>query len=153
MWAGAAAAAAVVVGGAGATLASGSGSPARHAPAGSGAGAPTSPSTPLGTTHAETAAYVVDRLQAAVDGNTAILFTLVHAPDAAIGQPVTTESWSSATSRTTRTEVLDAAGNPTTGSVLTVSFQQTTAVSINYETRTWSTTTYPGPRQGQPMDD
>lgn len=138
LWAGAAAAA-VVVGAAGAVLASGPGSPPRQAQANGGA----STAHSAGTTHADTAAYVVDQLQAAVDGNTAVLVTLVHAANADTGQPVTTESWSSATSPTTRSEVLGAAGNPVSGDLLTVSAKQTTAVHINYENRTWSTRTYP----------
>lgn len=137
----AAAAVAAVVAGGGAVLASGAGSPARHTAA--TGGAPTSPAAATLGRHIETAAYVVDHLKAAVDGNTAVLVTLAHGPNAETGQPVTTETWSSATSPTTRSEVLDAAGNPVSGDILTVSAKQTTAVHINYEHRTWSTRTYP----------
>lgn len=139
-WAGAAAAV-VVLGAAGAVLASRPGAPTRDARTtgrpGSSAVAATRP------THAVTAAYVVARLQRAVNLNSAVLVTRQHVPDAASGRPVTVETWTSPGSHTSRNELLDAAGNPTTGNVLTTSAHQTTAVHIDYADRTWSTTTYP----------
>ena len=131
------AAAAVVLGGAGAALATGLGSSARHAPVRAGhlASPPTS--------NVETAAYVVDHLKAAVDANTAILVTRAQAPNSETGQPVSTETWSSSTSPTTRTEILDSAGSPVRGYLVTVDPRQTTSVSIDYANRTWSATTYP----------
>lgn len=138
-----AAAAAVVIGGAGAgvVLTSHLASPARHAMA--DRRVPTPLAAMAGTVHAKTAAYVVDHLRTALDANTAVLVTLSHAPNARTGQPMTTETWSSATSRTSRTEVLDATGSPITGYVLTTATRQATVVRINYKNKTWTTTSFP----------
>lgn len=143
-WLGAAAAAAVVVGGAGgALLATRLATPAPRLQDHRGAPASVPTATPTGPVHAVTAAYVVDRLERAVNLEATVLVTVSRAPDVVTGQPVTTETWSSPTSHTTRSEVLDAAGNPTTGEVLTISAGTTTAIRVDYTNRTWSTTTYP----------
>jgi hypothetical protein len=91
-----------------------------------------------------TAAYVVNHLQAAVDTNAGwVLETLQHAPNSQTGQPTYSENWASNVGDSTRSEALDEQGNPTTGTVLTTTPNQTTAITINYENHTWSTTTYP----------
>lgn len=128
-----AAAAATAAGGTGALLAAGHSAPA----------SPRTPAATPGRTDAVTAAYVLGRLRLALDANTAILVTRSQAPDSVTGKPVTTETWTSAASDTSRTEVLDAAGDPVSGYLLTVSPAGTTAVSIDYAARTWSTRTYP----------
>jgi hypothetical protein len=138
------AAAAVVVGGAGgALLATQPGTPVPRLQVHGGAPTSVPTATPTGPVHAVTAAYVVDRLQRAVNLDATVLVTVSRAPDVITGQLVTTETWSSPTSHTTRSEVLDAAGNPTTGEVLTISAGTTTAIRVDYTNRTWSTTTYP----------
>lgn len=91
----------------------------------------------------ETASYVVDHLQAAVDANQDVLVQFQHAPDSQTGLPTYSESWSSAGDETTRTEFLNPIGVPTVGYVMTITPNETTTVTINYGTHTWSTTNYP----------
>ncbi len=104
--------------------------------------APGRPSSPPVKTHAQTASYLVDRMRAAVDGDTAVLNIVEHAPDSETGKPVSDETWSTPHGDTTRFENLDAAGNPIDGYVVTITAHRTVSIHIDYQARTWSKTTY-----------
>jgi hypothetical protein len=126
---------------------------ASHAPSSGGrsraaslgrAQASTQPHTQLHTQpKIQTAAYVVHHMKAALAANTAVLVTLDHAPDSQTGKPVVDKIWSSSTSNTSRIEDLDPAGNPVDGYVVTTTPHRTVSIEINYQSRTWSKTSYP----------
>ena len=90
----------------------------------------------------QTAAYVVNHMNAALSANTAVLNVIGHAPDSQTGQPVIDETWSTSLSNTSRSEELSPAGQPVTGYLLTITAHRTVSVAVNYRNRTWSTTTY-----------
>lgn len=90
-----------------------------------------------------TAAYVVNHLDAALNANTAVINVIDHAPDSQTGRPVIDETWSSSLSDTYRTVELSPAGQPLTGSLVTVTAHRTVSITVNYKDRTWSTVTYP----------
>ncbi len=125
----------VVVGVTAATLAGLSGPGPRHTlpPA---AKIPASPKL-------QTAAYVVNHMNVALNANTAVLNIISHAPDSQTGKPVTDETWSTSLSNTSRSEELSPTGQPVTGSLLTVTAHRTVSITVNYRSRTWSTVTYP----------
>lgn len=104
--------------------------------------APGRPSTPLVSARAQTASYLVDRMRAAVNGNTAVLNIVEHAPDSETGKPVSDETWSTPHGDTTRFENLDAAGSPIDGYLVTITAHRTVSIHIDYQARTWSKTTY-----------
>lgn len=91
----------------------------------------------------QTAAYVVNHLDAALNANTAIINVIDHAPDSQTGKPVIDETWSTSLSNTYRTVDLSPAGQPVTGSLVTVTAHRTVSITVNYRNRTWSTVTYP----------
>jgi hypothetical protein len=91
----------------------------------------------------QTAAYVVNHMNVALNANTAVLNIISHAPDSQTGRPVTDETWSTSLSNTSRSEELGPTGQPVTGSLLTVTAHRTVSVTVNYRNRTWSTVTYP----------
>jgi hypothetical protein len=114
----------------------GLGGPAPRHAAGRAAQVPGSPKL-------QTAAYVVNHMNAALNANTAVLNIISHAPDSQTGRPVTDETWSTSLSNTSRSEELGPTGQPVTGSLLTVTAHRTVSVTVNYRNRTWSTVTYP----------
>jgi len=82
------------------------------------------------------------------------LVTLEHAPNSQTGQPTYSKDWASNIGDTTRDEELDPQSNPTIGYVITTTPQKTTSIMIDYENRTWSTTTYPfGPSTSGPAPE
>jgi hypothetical protein len=91
----------------------------------------------------QTAAYVVNHMDVALNANTAVVNIISHAPDSQTGQPVTDETWSTRLSNTSRSEELSPTGHPITGALLTVTAHRTVSIIINYRNRTWSTVTYP----------
>jgi hypothetical protein len=114
----------------------GLGGPAPRHAAGRAAQVPGSPKL-------QTAAYVVNHMNAALNANTAVLNIITHAPDSQTGKPVTDETWSTRLSNTSRSEELSPTGQPITGSLLTITAHRTVSTTINYRNRTWSTVTYP----------
>lgn len=91
---------------------------------------------------AKTAAFVVRQMQAAVNGNKAVLIVVEHAPDSTTGKPVFDETWSTPHGNTSRSEDFTKTGKPTTGYVLTITPHRTVSIEVNYRARTWSKTTY-----------
>ena len=90
----------------------------------------------------QTVSYVVQHLEAALLANNDVVVETQHAPDSQTGLPTFTKSWSTAGSAIFRSETLDSAGSPVTGNVVTSTPGLTTSVSINYQKRTWSLSTY-----------
>jgi hypothetical protein len=90
-----------------------------------------------------TTAYVVARVKAALNANTAVMVTVSHEPDSQTGKPVIDKTWASHGNRTSRSEILNLHGQPVTGDVVTVNAHRTVSVQINYRDRTWTTVTYP----------
>jgi hypothetical protein len=90
-----------------------------------------------------TTAFVVARVRAALNANTAVLVTVSHEPDSQTGKPVIDKTWTSHGNPTSRSEILDRHGQPVTGDVVTVTAHKTVSVQINYRDRTWTTVTYP----------
>jgi hypothetical protein len=131
----AAAAAAVLVaaGAAGVTALDG------HSSHSTGSGGPVSPVHP----RLLTAAYLVTRVKAALNANTAVMVTVSHEPNSQTGKPVIDKTWASHGNPTSRSEILDRHGQPVTGDVVTVTAHKTVSVQINYRDRTWTTVTYP----------
>jgi len=114
----------------------GLGGPAPRHAAGRAAQVPGSPKL-------QTAAYVVNHMNAALNANTAVLNIISHAPDSQTGKPVTDETWSTRLSNTSRSEELSPTGQPVTGSLVTVTAHRTVSITVNYRDRTWRTVTYP----------
>jgi hypothetical protein len=90
-----------------------------------------------------TAAFVVRQMTAALNANTAIMYTLEHAPNSQTGRPVVEETWAGHGRNTSRTVMLNASGQPLTGYLLTIDAHRTISIKIDYAARTWSRTVYP----------
>lgn len=88
-------------------------------------------------------AYVVHGLQQALSANTDVLHELVHAPDSQTGAPTIEETWSRGGTDTEHTITLNAEGRPTAGTLLTIRPHQTTSISIDYATQSYTERTYP----------
>jgi hypothetical protein len=91
----------------------------------------------------QTAAHVVDHIDAALNANTAVVKIIEHAPDSQTGRPVIDEIWSTSLSPTYRIETLSPGGSPITGYLVSVTAHRTVSIAVNYGDRTWSRTTYP----------
>jgi hypothetical protein len=91
--------------------------------------------------------YVVDHVKAAVNASAdrTIQYDLGHAPNSQTGVIENTATWNYASSgrEVTLTQNLGAGGSPVLGYLMTATPGQTVTITINYSTRTWSTTTYP----------
>jgi len=91
--------------------------------------------------------YVVDHVKAAVSASAdrTIQYDLGQAPNSQTGVIENTATWSYARSgrEVTLTQNLGAGGTPVLGYLMTATSDQTVTITINYGTRTWSTTTYP----------
>jgi hypothetical protein len=130
----AAAAAVLVAAGAAAVTA-----PDGHSSGSAGGGGSVAPAHP----RLLTTAYLVARVKAALNANTAILVTVSHEPDSQTGKPVIDKTWASHGYPASRSEILNRRGQPVTGDVVTVSARKTVSVQVNYRDRTWTTVTYP----------
>src|SRR5580704_13266849 len=103
--------------------------PAGHAPARQ---APTAAGTSRSTgVKIVTAAFVVRQMTAALDANTAIMYTLEHAPNSQTGRPVVDENWAGHGRNTSRTVLLSASGQPVTGYLLTIDAHRTISIKID----------------------
>jgi hypothetical protein len=91
--------------------------------------------------------YVVNHVKAAVhaSGNDVIEYDLGHAPNSQTGELENTATWAYGNSarRVSLTQDLNAAGRPVLGYLMTVTPGKTVTITINYSSRTWTTTTYP----------
>jgi hypothetical protein len=91
--------------------------------------------------------YVVNHVKAAVHAsdNNVIEYDLGHAPNSQTGELENTATWTYGNSARTvsLTQDLDADGKPVLGYLMTVTPDKTVTITINYSSRTWSTTTYP----------
>jgi hypothetical protein len=103
-------------------------------------GAPSQAAPSAGTPEFVNADYVVKKVKAATSGGAGdpIEFVSSHAPDSETGAPTWTRSWSHPGSATSRIEVLDAAGNPVTASLVTTGKAADESVLIDYVDRTWA---------------
>jgi hypothetical protein len=100
---------------------------------------------------AHDAAYVVARTETALSGTGRyVLVTTSYAPDSQTGAPTVSRSWVVTGGNTVRNEVLGATGSPVEGSVITTTPKATTVVSIDYQARTWSTSTQPAQASSGP---
>ena len=91
--------------------------------------------------------YVVDHVKAAVNANAGrtIQYDLGRAPNSQTGVIENTATWNYASPgrEVTLTQNLGVGGSPVLGYLMTATSDQTVTITINYRTRTWSTTTYP----------
>ena len=95
------------------------------------------------TTSREYVAYVVHGMRQALNANTDVLHELVHAPDSQTGAPTIEETWSRGATNTTHTITLNPQGQPTNGTLLTITPHQTTSISIDYASQSYTERTYP----------
>jgi hypothetical protein len=110
-----------------------------HSPAGPASGGSVTPAHPS----LLTTAYVVARVKAALNANTAVMIIVSHEPNSQTGRPVIDKTWASHGNATSRSEILNRHGQPVTGVVITVTAHKTMSVQINYRNRTWTKVTYP----------
>ena len=91
--------------------------------------------------------YVVKHVKAAVNASAdrTIQYDLGRAPNSQTGVIENTATWNYASPgrEVTLTQNLSAGGSPVLGYLMTATSDQTATITINYRTRTWSTTIYP----------
>lgn len=91
--------------------------------------------------------YVVSHVKTAVNASagSAIQYDLGRAPNSQTGVIENTATWEYAGSgqEVTLTQILGAGGSPVLGYLMTATSNKTVTITINYSSRTWSTTSYP----------
>jgi hypothetical protein len=91
--------------------------------------------------------YVVGHVKAAVkaSANSDIQYELGHAPNSQTGAIENTATWvyGNSAREVSLSQTLGAGGRPVLGYLMTVTRDKTVTITINYRSRTWSTTTYP----------
>jgi hypothetical protein len=91
--------------------------------------------------------YVVDHVRAAVKANadSDIQYGVGRAPNSRTGVPENTATWVYGNSdrEVSLTQDLGVSGRPVLGYLMTVTRDKTVTITINYSSRTWTTTTYP----------
>ena len=91
--------------------------------------------------------YVVNHVKAAVhaSGSDVIEYDRQQARNSRTGELENTATWSYGNSArsVSLTQILDADGRPVLGYLMTITPGKTVTITINYSSRTWSTTTYP----------